>query len=532
MKDIIFLAANGNYTQHVAVTIQSAIENNKDRDMEFHLIYSGLNRVEELVKNANKNNYKLYLHEVEETDFEGYPISNHISYSTYYRFLIPKYVDETVEKVLYLDSDLLVVGSLRELLDLDLEENYIAAGSDLYCEEIGKVVLGMPAYYNYFNAGVMMLNIKQIRKDDIFNKAVKFMLDNLDKIKWHDQDALNAVVDNKIVLLNEKWNLNSYYFNVENVDYKECDCRIVHFTGPLKPWDKQLVHPMKHYYYKYLENTTFFDGNNKIIKGDSIFIKFLRKHKFTAYRVLRKLFSKNEFTREHIFFPINDRFNLNKLLFNKYKGDNGQLVAYKNNPKVIDKYDRLVIQGRVKANVKNVVVEFVHAECEKYDFSKETVIDQENEAYSLEIDKSKLKKGEYQLKVIQNDEECYLNHIMHVNNYRTKRVLGAIDEVTYYTQYVKIFGWSIIENFNSFNFEKQLILEDENGKCFKFPIKMVERRDITDHMNQKYNYDDAGFLIYVNKAALDPGIYRIIIELTGSTNMKAVKEMDDYIEIN
>lgn len=532
MKDIIFLAANGNYTQHVAVTIQSVIENNRERDMEFHLIYSGLNKVDELVNSANQNNYKLYLHEVEEEDFEGYPISNHISYSTYYRFLIPNYIDETVEKVLYIDSDLLVVGSLKELLDLDLEDNYIAAGLDLYCEAIGKVVLEMPAHYSYFNAGVMMLNIKKIRKDDIFNKAVNFMLENLDKIKWHDQDALNAVIDNKIIVLDKKWNLNSHYFNVEHVDYKECDCRIVHFTGPLKPWDKQLNHPMKSYYYKYLANTTFYTESNKVAKNESLFIRFLRKHKFTAYRILRKLFSKNEFTREHLFLPINDKFNLNKLLFNKFKCENGQLISYKNNPKVIDKYGRVMVEGKVKPNTHEVRVEFIHNNDEKYDLYKNAVINVEEETYNLEVNKNELKEGKYQIKVIQNNEEVYLSHIVEVKKDRIKHVLAAVDEVTYYTKYVKLHGWAVIRYYNSFNFEKHLILKDENDKCYKFPLKMVERRDITDYLNEKYNYDDAGFLIYINKEVLDPGLYTIIIELTGPDEIKAIKEMNDYIEIS
>lgn len=531
MKDVIFLAANGNYTEHVAVTIQSVIENNRDRNFEFHLIYSGLNKVDMLIENAKKNNYSLILHEVNEKDFEEYPISNHISYSTYYRFLIPKFIDKTVEKVLYIDSDLLVVGSLREILDLDLKDNYIAAGLDEYCSEIAKVVLEMPNEYSYFNAGVMLLNIKKIVQDNIFEKAVEFMLNNLDKIKWHDQDALNAVIDNKLIVLNKKWNLNSFYFNVEKIDYKKCDCRIVHFTGPLKPWDRALVHPMKKYYFKYLKNTLFFNGDMNANKKDSIAIKVLRKNKKFAYRVLRKLFSKNEFTRKHIFFPVNDKFNLNKVLFNKFKCDTFKPTVYKDKAELIDKYGKINISGNLKYGIDTVEIRFVHDLYEKYDFSLKADIDFETQTYLLEVDKSKLQTGAYQIIIKQGEEIHYLD-IVHVHNYRTHRVLAAIDEVTYYSKYVKVYGWAIIEHSNAFNYEKKLILESTDGKCYEYDLKMVERRDITEFMNQKFNYDDAGFLIYINKANLERGLYTIHLELLGADNTKITKTMNDYIEIN
>lgn len=531
MKDIIFLAANGNYTQHVGVTIQSVIENNKERNFEFHLIYSGLNQLDKLIENAKRNKYDLILHEVNEEDFKGYPISNHISYSTYYRFLIPKYINETVEKVLYIDSDLLVVGSLKELLELEMGNNYIAAGLDKYCSDIAKVVLGMPKNYDYFNAGVMLLNMKKIREDKIFEKAVHFMLNNLDKIKWHDQDALNAVINNKVIVLNKKWNLNSYYFNVENVDYTKCDCRIVHFTGPLKPWDKALIHPMKDYYYDYLKNTVFFNGDLYSAKNESVFIKILRKNKVLAYRVLRKLFSKNKFTREHIFFPINDKFNLNKVLFNKFKCDTVKLSTYKDKVKVIDQYGCVSIEGRVKYGVKNIKVKFVHDLHEEYDFEKEAVIDMEEETFELSINKDLLKHGAYQIMIIQGSEIQY-SEIIHIHNYRSNRIMAAIDEITYYSKYIKVHGWIILEHFNAFNFEKKIILENENGRCYEYDLKMVERRDITEFMNQKYNYDDAGFLIYINKSSMDVGLYTINLELIGPNGMKITKTMNDYLEID
>ena len=122
---------------------------------------------------------------------------------------------------------------------------------------------------NYFNAGVMLINIDKWKRDDIGNKAIKYANQNHDRIKFADQDALNAIIDGNWIELHPKYNvMHNFYKNgfaevnnqfpkgqiLEALD----DPVVLHYSGPSKPWHLRDEHEFKKIYWLYLKETPFY----------------------------------------------------------------------------------------------------------------------------------------------------------------------------------------------------------------------------------------------------------------------------------
>ena len=161
--------------------------------------------------------------------------------------------------MLYLDSDLIVVGDIRELWDIDLGGRLLAAATipgSTKCD-----FLSIPECYGYFNSGVMVTDLRQWRETRAIDEVVAFMAANPDKLTDVDQDALNACFYKRRAKLPYIWNVISpFYFayhplglSQEEVETIRRDARIVHFNGASKPWSYMSKHPRRADYLSYLK---------------------------------------------------------------------------------------------------------------------------------------------------------------------------------------------------------------------------------------------------------------------------------------
>lgn len=166
--------------------------------------------------------------------------------ATYARLFIPKLLKH-LDKVIYLDVDLLIRSSIRALWNVDLQEKYAGVVPDIgaynnqdFCKAKQRVLTHKQDNpgEKYFNAGVLVLNIKKMNEDNIYEKSIaianEFEKIRSQKAKWlnlHDQDVLNNVFGDKVAYLDYRYN----YFMQNNPDGVK-DAVIVHFTGNNKPW--------------------------------------------------------------------------------------------------------------------------------------------------------------------------------------------------------------------------------------------------------------------------------------------------------
>jgi lipopolysaccharide biosynthesis glycosyltransferase len=184
-------------------------------------------------------------------------VDGHVSIATYYRLMSPLILPAKIEKVLYLDSDIIVRHSLSELWEIDLKDWALAAVDDLWPTTEGFLahmeILGLPPNVRYFNAGVLLINLNYWRQNKVCERATAFVRENPGKIDFHDQDALNVILARCWIPLPGIWNCQDLA-----TGRPVPDVAIVHFVGPGKPWHwswQSKEHPFKKDYHQYRRKT-------------------------------------------------------------------------------------------------------------------------------------------------------------------------------------------------------------------------------------------------------------------------------------
>ena len=214
----------------------------------------------------------------------------HISVETYYRFLIQKLLPY-YNKVLYLDSDLIVKGDVSELYETELGTNLLAATRDI--DFLGnlnmkngerlkyaKKVLGMTNPYDYFQAGVLLLNTREMRNLHTIEEWLEFASD--DRFIYNDQDVLNAHCEGRVTWLDYDWNVmidcgnriaNVFSFAPHKVFDAFNDSRsherIVHYAGFEKPW-KFVYCDRSQLYWRYARETPFYEKLLALLVGSGV----------------------------------------------------------------------------------------------------------------------------------------------------------------------------------------------------------------------------------------------------------------------
>jgi lipopolysaccharide biosynthesis glycosyltransferase len=243
-------AAEGGYVAHSATMLHSVLEN---ADTEIHVHYLRGPRfaprsAEAIAAMVRKQGATIEFLEIPDAWCAGLPTEGFTRLATWYRIFLPQLLPD-VERILYLDSDLLVLDSLAPLAEIDLSEHYLGAVTNVFEPEHLRrpTKLGLDSPLAYFNAGVMLMNLDLMRRDGCTEALRKFAIEHAEQLAWRDQDAVNVVLGSRRLPLHPRWNcMNSvlnfpwspYVFGVDAVDEAHAKPAIRHFEGPgvNKPW--------------------------------------------------------------------------------------------------------------------------------------------------------------------------------------------------------------------------------------------------------------------------------------------------------
>ena len=168
--------------------------------------------------------------------------------SAWYNVFLPELLPE-LDRVLYLDGDVIALDSLGPLWETDLSGHYLGAVTNVLQRNHFHRLddLGLAGPEVYFNAGVMLLNLGELRRERAMEGVIDWARANPEKIKWPPQDALNVVLGSRRLRLHPRWNcMNSVVsfpwsadlFGAEAVEEARRNPAIRHFEGPgpNKPW--------------------------------------------------------------------------------------------------------------------------------------------------------------------------------------------------------------------------------------------------------------------------------------------------------
>jgi lipopolysaccharide biosynthesis glycosyltransferase len=264
----IVAVADDSYAQHIGVTCASLVfHKSRHRRIRIHIIDGGISQLNKqlLRKTLDELGLEMNFITINTSIYRDLIVSRHITQAAYYRLSIPDLFEEFNEdKVIYLDCDLIIKDDICSMWDIDLGDYTIAAVAD-----IGGIIrlqdLNIPNNFKYFNSGVMIINLTQWRKNNITSKVLEYLTQNREKIQYHDQDGLNAVLYNQWLVLPPKWNmqrnmldcLDKAYFDEEQLKEAIQQPSIIHYTGSSKPWQYDNTHPLKNEYYHYLRMTAW-----------------------------------------------------------------------------------------------------------------------------------------------------------------------------------------------------------------------------------------------------------------------------------
>jgi lipopolysaccharide biosynthesis glycosyltransferase len=254
----IMLACNEAYAMPMTIAAHSALAKiDADRPVEIHIIEDGVTpesraRSERSLRGAHPL-VNVVWRKADLTDMTGVNY-RHYSAASLIRILMPRLFDETVQKVLYIDSDVVVTGNVATLFDMDLSGKAIWAVQDGADEEfqnrLGKKFpwMNAPADARYFNSGVLMVNLAEWRKSNVTERVMEFLQLHDEQLSFPDQDALNAVALGNWGRLPPSWNLQPIFYNWKTASRLN-EPGLIHYTC-CKPWDADYTWSGKLQYHK------------------------------------------------------------------------------------------------------------------------------------------------------------------------------------------------------------------------------------------------------------------------------------------
>ena len=259
------LCCNPAYCQHLAVTLVSMLENNPDNRFEIHLVFSARSAEEEAKlwwSLGAYRNFSVIVHDLSVRDRRFF-VDNHVTVDTYLRIFAADVLPRHIDKILYLDCDLVVLDDLRELWAIDLGDHALAAAPEPY-GVCGRDFLGIPADRPYVNAGVMLMNLARWREARLSEQVIRFIEAHGTRLWYWDQDAINAVLHGSILPLDYRWNVQAQMFKIDSRKYPDvvadirAACRrpaIIHYSTAEKPWRFRAIVKRKLPYFEYLAKT-------------------------------------------------------------------------------------------------------------------------------------------------------------------------------------------------------------------------------------------------------------------------------------
>jgi lipopolysaccharide biosynthesis glycosyltransferase len=271
----IVCAADNNYAMQLTVVLRSVLEHiSKDRTLHLYVIDGGIQE-----RNQRKilRSLKLKIGDIEwiqplGAKLEKMKISGHISIATYFRLLIPDLLPASCHKVIYLDSDLIVTQDIGKLWDIDMQDNYLLAVQDAGIPYVSSPYglmnykeLSIPSNSKYFNAGVLVMNLKKWRDENVATKVIDYLDKNRNFLRFWDQDGLNAVLAGAWDSLDPRWNQTPAIYEYSAWDespfseeiYNNLvrDPYIIHFAKAGKPWNSREEHPSNSLFFQYVDMT-------------------------------------------------------------------------------------------------------------------------------------------------------------------------------------------------------------------------------------------------------------------------------------
>ena len=268
----ILVTLDGNYVPHLIVMLKSLMFSNPDAHFDIYVAHSSLtdSHFKQMEKNVDLTRTKIHPVKVSDSLFKNAPILKRTAKETYFRLLLSEYLPESVDRILYIDPDTVVINPIDSLYNIDFKGNIIAAAGHTkgIVELLNHLRLHIGKNKKYVNAGIMMMNVAEMRKSVKTEDIFSYIKENGKKLYLADQDVINGMfwdrtinIDPCIYNLDEK---TVYYHKIDpGTGWIDKHTVIVHFNGSEKPWKDEYNGVLAPYYFRYKNMNPKFLGSSR-----------------------------------------------------------------------------------------------------------------------------------------------------------------------------------------------------------------------------------------------------------------------------
>lgn len=309
----LLICTDEKYAPYYGILLTSLFDTNKNEKFKIYVFTLGLSKetTEKFELLTSQYGATIDIIEIDEQRLKQCPIreGDHVTLSAYLRLLAPLFLPNELNKILYLDGDIIVNGSLKELWEFNINNYAIGAVIDeAFFDEDRHKLLNLDLNIPYINSGVLLINIKYWRQHNVVFRCMECIETQSERLLFHDQDTLNIVLQNEIVLLPITYNCQFGFIYKqlhdklpekirESIYEIKDNPKIIHFSGQGKPWQKFSRHPYKSYFDYYKKNSLWcsipYEDKTSIKEKISIFINKIVwslgiKKEFNSYIIERK----------------------------------------------------------------------------------------------------------------------------------------------------------------------------------------------------------------------------------------------------
>jgi len=254
--------------------LRSLREYHQGNDLHVFIVHEALDPLErsKLIGYLGTFLPSVSLLQVESDLLSDFPVFGHISIAAYFRLLFPLILPPILKRVLYIDSDIVINGSLQELWDTPLEGHAMAVVTDRNIE-MQRKRLDLAEDSPYFNSGVMLIDLDLWRKENMLERGMAFATANAHVLNNWDQDVLNHLFEKRVLLVHQRWNAMSHLWGLDpawleardGLNQEEQEAHdapvVIHFAGGgfAKPWNYRCAHPGEERYRELVIHTPWAD---------------------------------------------------------------------------------------------------------------------------------------------------------------------------------------------------------------------------------------------------------------------------------
>jgi len=258
----IALGFDANYAPHACVVIASVVRHAPGARFRFICLHDGIDDALRVRVEACAPGQAFHWAEIAEDDLPAFETRGHFNRAILFRIGLEQHAPADCTRVLYIDADTIVCGDVRELWKTDLGENSIGAMHDCYQDGVDFAEKwGMAGKPEYFNSGVMLIDLVKVRRHRQFQMASAFVARHANEILFGDQDALNFAFWRMWTKLDPAWNVQRYMSDAEiaTAGWRRTAPALIHFIGMQKPWMANVWHPWAWLYWDTARTTPFAD---------------------------------------------------------------------------------------------------------------------------------------------------------------------------------------------------------------------------------------------------------------------------------